>query len=359
MNPSRLISLGATLLFANATLTAPGQSQELTLFLPPAQIGIPLSVDVTEIPVRDAASRGLESGIQFEADIFFPLTLRRAFGWSELLGGNDSGFNFYFTPRMRLRGLEDFSSPLKSSSFMPRFDAQYIHSKFNPPRPGRVEGTRRVLGVTLSHGHHSNGGPDCLLIEEGPIQDPVDPTKQLCQAPAGLDLSGMTVNPAGSFSTNFFRLKGSIGWIKFDTGPQRITWLGTVSLFGEMNPEGLRFIHLFGGATTENQRAIHGANRWGVRVEGETPTIGPGRFGANIDFVRISGRGQGDLLGTYHADWSNKIWMIEGYYRLEEWVRGWGLALRYYRGQDYHNLDFVKDVARVGTCQRQWDTDGD
>ena len=97
-----------------------------------------------------------------------------------------------------------------------------------------------------------------------------------------------------------------------------------------MNPEGLRFIHLFGGASDrEPALLIHGANRWGVRVEGETPTIGPGRFGANIDFVRISGRGQGDLLGTYHADWYEQNLDDRGLLPLGEWVRGWGLALRY------------------------------
>ena len=57
---------------------------------------------------------------------------------------------------------------MSSGGVMPRFDAQYIHSKrLILPPPVGVEGTRRVLGVTLSHGHHSNGGPDCLLIEEG------------------------------------------------------------------------------------------------------------------------------------------------------------------------------------------------
>ena len=77
------------LLFANATLTAPGQSQDAHTFLPPAQIGIPLSVDVTEIPVRDDEPRrgpGIRARSSSRPISSSPLTLRRAFGWSELLG---------------------------------------------------------------------------------------------------------------------------------------------------------------------------------------------------------------------------------------------------------------------------------
>jgi hypothetical protein len=278
----------------------------------------------------------------FEADIFVPLTAYNGFAWPELIGG-ESGLNIYLTPRNIFRVMNDFSGPLRSPSFMPRFDIQYIWSFASDP--SRFQGTP-VVGVTITHAHHSNGGSNCLFVEEGPIEDSAEPFGYRCEFPPGSRLDAVTVNSRGSFSTNFWRIQPSFAYLWLRPGPQRVGKLLAASPFLELHPLGMEFLYLFGGKTESNQRAVYGPSRAGIRLEGEheLSIFGrPGRVALNAEITRILD----DRRNQYNPDWARTVVDAAASYMVDSGtLQGWGVVARFYDGQDYYNLDMVRDVRR-------------
>lgn len=328
----------AVMALAAAPSALEGQSGDLKLFLPPARIGVPVVERDLVVSARDRAERGREPSIMFEADIFLPITVYRGFDWASLTDGKWA-VNAYITPRNVLRVLDDFSGPLRSPSFMPRIDVQLLRAWES--EPGR---RYRVAGLTLTHAHHSNGGPDCLFLEEGPVDDPAADFGQRCVFPEGATLADVTVNSGGSFSTNFWRVSPNVAFLGLeDSVDQRVDWLVSLAPYYEVHPLGMRFLYFAGGATSRNQRSLFGPQRLGVVVDGEYRMRG-GRWVVRADYMRLlEPRSE-----AYNPEWSGETIMLEFAYRLDRsFLKGWGLGVRYYEGQDYYNLSMVKDIRRL------------
>lgn len=322
----------------------PAQREDPLLFLPRARIAAPLSEQERRISPRDETARGKQPGIMLEADIFPPIPLVRRFSREELFGGG-RGFNLYVTPQNVVRVLDDFSGTLRSPSFMPRFDAQFLVAVNDSADV--LATSRTVFGVTVTHGHHSNGGPGCLLREEGPVDDAEAPFGQRCVRVAESALGTATVDPNGSFSTNFWRVAGTWARVSFSGDRIRVMRLVAVSPFVEVHPSGMEFLYLLGGRTTNTQRAVYGPVRLGARVNFEQPTrifSRNGRVGVDFDYTHISTAKR----EAYFADWTAHAVTVSATYGFDAGkLSGWALLLRFFQGQDYYNLAGVREIRRL------------
>lgn len=237
-----------------------------------------------------------------------------------------------FTFLARLRQLGGFSSPLRNPSFMPRFSLQRLtvtrreSGHFLPDNWIKVYGPQLVLW-----GHHSNGGAGCLYLEDREREG-------ACVSDVPLDQRRVNTRN-GSFSTNYVRLGYFFqkAWPDESGNFVRRSWMAGAS--AEINPP------KWGpGALDEAQRRIYGPERFGLTAAVErrvrlfswdvnlglspsyeyirydkkpSPKASPHRFIVDATAVKDSGR-----------------------------FRGWGLGVRFYQGQDFYNLLFVRDVRR-------------
>jgi hypothetical protein len=236
----------------------------------------------------------------------------------------------------RLRLLGGFSSPLRSPSFMPRFTVQWLGVKRSDKQnAGDWAGDIRVDGPTVVlWGHHSNGGPGCLFLESR-----IEDSKCITPIPA----EEATVNTrGGSFSTNYVRLGWSwlFGRIEFRKGFGNLlvhSW--TISPSVELNPPG------YGpGALDDDQRKIYGAERFKIEVERQQ-FLPLGRIPLNLalsgsyEYIRYDAKPSPDAS-------PHRVIVDLVAIKQTGKVRGWGLAARYYRGQDFYNLLFIRDIQR-------------
>jgi hypothetical protein len=237
-----------------------------------------------------------------------------------------------FAFNMRLRQLGGFSSPLRSPSFMPRFTLQRL--SITRKEPGHFLGDNwiKVFGPqVILWGHHSNGGQGCLSLEEVPPD---------CDAP--IPPEERTVNTQnGSFSTNYVRL----GYFFLKGWPDEVSgkWLRrswTLGGWVELNPRS------WGpGSIPESQRRIYGPTRFAVTGEWQQQfTLGktPWNFALNptYEYIKFERR-------PSSASSSHRVVVDLSAVKDKGRFRGWGLAARYYQGQDFNNLLFVRDIRRV------------
>jgi hypothetical protein len=238
--------------------------------------------------------------------------------------------SFVFLVRLRQHG--GFSSPLRNPSFMPRFTVQRLSVRRKKPGDFAEGNWIKVFGpLVVPWGHHSNGGSGCLFLEDDVNADCADP----------LPPEQRRVNTQnGSFSTNYVRLGYGFeqDWPDRNESFVRKGW--SAMAWVELNPK------KWGpGALDDAQRRIYGPERIGVSLKGElrtklfkwdvnwalnpqyeyihydlkpAPGASPHRFIVDLTGVKDSGR-----------------------------FRGWGLAARFYQGQDFYNLLFIRDIRRV------------
>lgn len=251
------------------------------------------------------------------------------------------------TPVLHGRILRGFSQPLRSPSFLVKATGQYYWAR-KLGAPGDPA-SRPTLLTTLTGvwGHHSNGASGCLFIEE--VVQNGD-----CEAPAGVPAADLTVDPDGSFSTNYLSAALSVARLRFHRGDNgdnpepadgHIHEHASATIRYEVHPENLSYLFLFSGGAEGPFRDLYGAHRLGIEAvyEGELDVAGiDGRFAARGGWQRIF-RDQ-----VPAPDASSNTWSAELAYRLDGgFGRGWGPVLRYYKGQDYYNLFFVRDVERL------------
>lgn len=242
-----------------------------------------------------------------------------------------------FVFMVRLRQLGGFSSPLRNPSFMPRFALQWLRvQRSKKVNEGDWEGRIQVDGPTIVlWGHHSNGGAGCLFKEDVEMEN---------ECVSAIPPELRTVNTRnGSFSTDYVRL--SYHWLVGQIGKpknldQALTWSVTLGAGLELNPPG------WGpGAISEDLRRIYGPQRFRLESElqflaaiGQVPmsvAISP-----SYEYIRY------DEKPSARATPHRFIVDVTATNQRRGFLRGWGVAARFYRGQDFNNLLFIRDIQR-------------
>lgn len=275
--------------------------------------------------------------------------------------GRSVAFMTSFTPMIRLRMLKGQSSPIKTLSWMPKLDGQLF--VMGRPKDNETWGDGAVLtAFQFRWGHHSNGQDECIY-QAGVLDRP-----DLCPKLDASDTSKVSVNyPNGSFSTNYLQFGVARKWYRLvpdderSERPQRTIAAG---LSFEINPAGLPAPFFVPSGTMDGaQRALYGGNR--VHVTGELdqrlgrpsrPSLLRGTLhaGLGVDFIdKVKGEGplvvdsvpDGPLNAVLHPGLGSSRWRFSGELAwLPDGLRGWGLQGRYLHGQDYYNLQFVRDI---------------
>jgi hypothetical protein len=241
-----------------------------------------------------------------------------------------------FSFKMRLRQLGGFSSPLRSPSFMPKLTFQRLSITRKKEGSFTPDNWIKVFGPQIiAWGHHSNGGAGCLSLEE------IAP-----ECSSAVPPERRTVNTQnGSFSTNYLRLgyfflKGRSDGEREGEGGNWLDRSWSLGCWVELNPKS------WGpGSIPEGQRALYGPARFGVTAElqrqfklRKTPwnaSLNPTYEYITFDHRPAPGSSPHRVVVDLSA--------VKDRGKL----RGWGLAVRYYQGQDFNNLLFVRDIRRV------------
>ena len=271
-------------------------------------------------------------------------------------GFKEFSYSISGTPAVRLRMLRDVSAPVRTPSYMPRGNAQFLWTRGlkdcdpSSPKPGcravepaAVQGVLQTPGAVaedaralvavprvsiweahLIVGHHSNGQDGCLLT----TQERVPPATGEC-VPAGT-VTAETINRIdGSFSTNYVRtgINYSRNWLDSELEATREA-RGKVEV--EYHPR----------AWIDDEIE---------ELYGRTRLIGAAAYATR--HVRFCQR---RLEGTASVTWNPGV--VE---TVTEWSTsvqascfpfrggGWGFFVRLYRGQDYYNLGFLDEISRV------------
>ena len=276
--------------------------------------------------------------------------------------GKGSAKSFSATPAVRLRMFQSQSSPVRTPSFMPRVNFQWLWAT---GRQQAVDGLSRLtssdrtfdgrpwlpslawaldegnsvrISVHEWHGslgHHSNGQDDCFFDSALPDN------RTVCVLPADTRISSGDINrTTGNFSTNF--LRGGYNYrrslvVRDDTsclaecgGPtfrakSHVGWGGEL----EWHP-----------ALLSDSRIAPYYGRWKAEARTElawrdpsTPSCGS-RFDVRAS-VKWVGRVAGNVPGLAWTAQATCYPTPRG---------GWGVFARYYRGQDYYNLGFLERI---------------
>ena len=281
---------------------------------------------------------------RFEANIFPHLVAYQ--NYSDLLDvsrqasrqGRPRRFAFVVsgTPAVRIRMFNERSAPVRTPSYMPRGNFQMIWARNLENSMAMARGERSaawtnfrassVATVSLyeTHvvvGHHSNGQDGCLYTNEVPSGD------DCVEAPGG---GARTINTKdGSFSTNYVRVGTNYrrnyldeaGWsglewgVRFDVEYHPRRWVDPriVDLYGRLREK-------VGFAT-----ASRGWRWCGRRAE----------ISGSLEFIHGAPDDVSPVAKTAQLDcfpWDNG---------------GWGFFVRYYHGQDYYNIGFLRNISRV------------
>lgn len=248
-----------------------------------------------------------------------------------------------FTPVLQGRILRGFSQPLRTPSFFLKATAQYHWAQKLGSGPDPAERPTLLMTTQGVWGHHSNGAAGCLFNQQSVDNDD-------CVTTGNPDPTTLTVDPDGSFSTNYLSASFSVARLRFhradrDDAEGHIHEYIYGRLEYEVHPENLRYLFFYSGGAEGPFRQLYGAHRLELEAEYETEADLLG-----LD-MRLSARGSWKRI-FHHVkptpDASANAWTAELSYRLDGgFGRGWGPLIRYYRGQDYYNLFFIRDVQRL------------
>jgi hypothetical protein len=244
-------------------------------------------------------------------------------------------WSFSVTPMVRLRMFSTRSNPVRTPSFMPKFNLQFFWASLIDPSL-RLDSPIRIVALNaIPWGHHSNGQEGCLYTDQtmdanGSCLDGV--------LPPGTRRTTNKVN--GSFSTNYFRIWGAYRHMRLDDrdpdGQLRANQMCTFTLGVESNPQS------FGpGTIPKEQKALYPTMRIISAVE-----LSWREFRQSWLNGRMSGAMQVEYLRTVAPHLSPWTFSAELSRTLQR-LGGWGLFLRYYRGMDYYNLGFLDDTRYV------------
>lgn len=218
------------------------------------------------------------------------------------------------TPLIRLRMLQEDSSPVIPPSFMPKLTLQSIYLNYWNAGAARIRYS--AIGLNIILGHYSNGQSGCFFAN----QTGTDPNCAPSQGQLPLN------EVSGSFSTNYYR--GELhGQLAFKIGREKTsTWLvGGGGLF-EVNSA-------FGpGGISDDQRRVYGNGHYGFDVELER--YWPGNRGRGSFAWSVPSGERPHQTPTVVA---------EAAY-LPDSLGGFGLFVRYVNGQDYFNILFLERV---------------
>ncbi|HXB55405.1 MAG TPA: hypothetical protein VN461_11515 [Vicinamibacteria bacterium] len=318
--------------------------------LPPQPVSHP-NPNVLERSTLFFGGHGLVVEAQIAPHLFFYDTVKKIY---DLKCGHSTRVSaISFTPMIRLRNRSDTSDPIKTLSWMPKFDAQVVWAKRVDPFHSRMFTLHGTIG------HHSNGQDECIYSPG--ILDRAD----LCRVPSRIQ--DVRINyPNGSFSTNYFRL-GLVSkryYLSQTPDPDQPTvdpvkHTFAVGAYGEFHPG---WFHPFGiSALDPVLRPLYGDNRVSGVVEYESRILdghkivsGSARLTGLISYIdKIASGPPATFVSQPNAPLNALYSPGNGSSRLAifleaawnpDWLRGWGLDVRYYRGQDYYNLLFIQDI---------------
>jgi len=247
------------------------------------------------------------------------------------------------TPQVRLRMVfnsdanDNHSSPVRPPSFMPRIDYQGFFYKRPAQRPPWVRSLADAAGgfwlisPSFAVGHHSNGQEYCRFDPTGKTKDPSE-----CPPWDG-DLGKLNFR-SGDFSTNYLIERVHVAWIDLDAYDFEVRRYAAGVIF-EQNPK-----HLFGGSGLNDQEyPLYGPWRVGLQLEASWNTGWDdkgkdsgtaGQWGVLIEGHKFFGVGEG--IASYRA--------LAEVRRTFDRLFGFGLFARFYSGQDYLNVLFVRTI---------------
>ncbi len=219
------------------------------------------------------------------------------------------------TPHIRLRMLNEASSPVIPPSFMPKLTLQLLHLR-RLPRPEGAKLRALGVGAHLAVGHYSNGQTGCLYAN----QTGTDP--DCTPAEGSLPLNETT----GDFSTNFIRGESHARLVLGLDADSQTAWVLGAHAALELNSR------LGPGGITEQLRAVYGVGHLQLQAEAERLWYGH-RFQLSAGVSRPLGgaEGQGDTFLFEAAV-------------MPRWAAGFGLCARYVHGRDYYNILFLQPV---------------
>lgn len=220
-----------------------------------------------------------------------------------------------FTPMIRLRMLNEKSSPIIPPSFMPKLTLQIIQLLSLSPIGSR-SWSALALGASLIIGHYSNGQTGCFY-ENQTGSDP-DCTPQPGQLPLN--------ERSGSFSTNYLRveLHGRLG-MGIDVST-RTGWGFLSALAVEVNSS------IGPGGITADQRPVYGDGHLWTRAGVERSWFG--------HRARLTGTLGAPFGESPHQRATTTIELSV----LPRWASGFGAMMRWVHGQDDYNILFLEPV---------------
>jgi hypothetical protein len=278
-----------------------------------------------------------------EAQFLARFPLYRGLRFQEVQDGTGRGFNLYLTTQFRLRGLDVQSGPVRSPSFMPRFVGQYLWAYV----PDTSDGTRRrVAAVYATLGHHSNGGDGCTFADE--VADAED--RCVSTLPPGTPASQREIRIRnGNFSTNYLEVGAAyrvgrvlddpdLHWVWAVDGALSVQYHHRVDfpLPGGAEPA---FGALYGTVRPRLDVSAHRlVGTWMATrfwASGEYFSPDESRYPGALDY-----RLETELLVQfpYRSNQPNVWRRVAGIV---------GLGVRYVRGQDFYNTQFVRDIENV------------
>lgn len=284
-----------------------------------------------------------EPDLLAEAQIAPHVALRRGLVIDELKYGTGHGLNVFLTPQIRLRGYSVASGPVRSLSFMPKFTFQWLWARGRDPDPERSAdpGARHTFGPFFIFGHHSNGGSTCEFRDQ--LQD-VDGA---CVFAGGGDPPPASAREVwvegGNFSTNY--VEGGWGYrygVTSDDPTEHWRWLLEGALSWQHHHTWFGF-PLPGGAD-EAFGELYGLDR--VRVDGAGHKM-------ITDFLAVRGSFRVDAFRPEEErfegarDYAAQTDLFVQYVgKIRDSLPSiFGLGVRYSRGMDYYNTQYVRDIS--------------
>jgi hypothetical protein len=262
-------------------------------------------------------------------------------------------YSIVATPRVRLRMFNARSAPVRTPSYMPKGTAMLMRLR------GLPNNSVGLFSGMFTVGHHSNGQDGCLF-ETDTLQG------EDCVGPA--DLNRINLKD-GSFSTNYVRLgaryrrtrlraelEDANGRSRLDpSGGKESTSPGTP-------PDPLTNVP--DNVAPPERQVQAGYQEWTVGIDVDLhfhtdkriePFYGTRRFeamaGGAMKFPKVCrGRAAGQAsvryIGEPPIDGTSWVYQVDGTCTFND-SAGWGLFVRFYKGQDYYNLGFARSLSRL------------
>lgn len=243
------------------------------------------------------------------------------------------------TPAVRLRMFEDISRPVRTPSYMPRGNFQFIWARnveavaagyaaatgLAPAGLAVPQGDPLQVSLWEAHaivGHHSNGQDGCLWQDQERIGEE-------CVSVLPIVAERLVNKRDGSFSTNYIR----VGINYRRNALDKTLWaLREWGFRADVEYHPRAWID-------DDIEELYGRTRFGVA----------GTFG--VRELRWCPRraevtaGMQAIAGHPDTVWPVAVTVQGACFPTRQ--GGWGFFVRYYGGQDYYNLGFLENIQRV------------